>query len=197
MDLLVAILKGLVVLGVNIGFGYLITYSFHFFLFYPRKICLFGKYPLKFTPGLLFRKKKQLIDYLKKIMADYYDYVSRDYFDKNLLTEYENKIYNEIFPHIKKFVTKEWLPSFISDRINNLLSDLTWMIIYQLSRNILPQILREVQVERKIDILDMKMDIFKVREYFEEYVYKYLLYFNLTFFAVVGVINMIVFWILA
>jgi len=196
MDVFIVILKGLIVFGINVGFGYLISYCFHFFLFYPRKIYIFNRYPLKFTPGLLFRKKKQLINYLKRIVAEYYDYVRRDYFDSNFLTEYENKIYNEVFPHVKSFVDREWIPSFISKKLNHLLSELVWMIIYQLSRTILPRILREVEIEKKIDILDVKMDIFKLREYFEEYVYKYFLYFNLAFFAVVGIMNMIVFWIL-
>ena len=197
MDILITILKGIIVLGINIGFGYVISLCFHFYFFYPRKIVLFNTYELKFTPGLVFRKKKQLINLLHKTLNDYFDFAKRDYSHPNFLTEYENKLYEEVFPYIKDFISKEWMPAFISSKIESILSDLTWFLIYKLSRTIIPRLLKELEVEKKIDILDAKLDVYRLRDYFDEYFYKYYLYFNLAFFAVVGILNMIVFWILA
>ena len=197
MDIFITILKGIIVLGINIGFGYLISLCFHFYFFYPRKIYLFNKFDVHFTPGLAFRKKKQLINFLHKSLNDYIDYSKRDYTQTNFLTEYENKLYNEVFPYIKDFIIKEWVPDFISSKICSVISDLTWMIIYKISRTIIPRLLKEFEVEKKIDILDAKLDVYRLRDYFDEYVYKYYLNFNLIFFAIVGVMNMIVFWILA
>ena len=196
MELLLIILKGVIVLGVNIGFGYILSECIHFYLFHPRKIVVCNKIDLRFTPGLVFRKKRQFINYLHKLLIDYFDYAKRDYFQVNFLTEYENKLYDELFPLITKYINKDWIPEFISKKLDSVLSDLTWMLIYKLSRTLIPRLLKDLQVEKKIDLLDTKLDVYKLRDYFDEYFYKYFLQFNLAFFAFVGVMNMVVFWIL-
>lgn len=197
MIFILFLLKSLIVLGINIGFGYLISYCFHFYFFYPRKLYLFNRYHFPFSPGLLHRKKKVLIDYLHNKLNEYYNYTKQDYFQKNFLTDFENKIYNEIYPFVSKFLEKEWIPSFLHKKLLDISSNLTWSVIYKITRVVFPKSLHEFQVDQKIDMLDIKLDIYKLRELFEEYVYKYFLYFNLTFFTVVGLMNMIVFMVLA
>ncbi len=197
MDIIMFIIKALFVLVINIGLGYILSYCFHAFFFYPKKLYFLGKYPVSFTPGLLHRKKKQLIDYLNKKLNEYFDYVKKDYFDINFLTEFENKIFNDCYPHIHKFLNKDWLPGFLKTRLEYLISDLLWLIIYKLTRKIIPKLLKDYQAEKQILLLDIKLDIYKLKQLFEEHVFKYFLYFNLVFFTIIGIINMFLFVILA
>lgn len=197
MDILIFVLKATLVLAINIGFGYLISYCFHAFFFYPKKVYIFAKYPLAFTPGLLHRKKKQLLDYINTKLEEYYTYVNNDYFEKNFLTDFENKIHDEVYPYILKFLEKDWMPAFVKEKLEHILSDILWMIIYKLTRTVFPKILHDIKIDRKIELLDIKLDIYKLRELFEKHIYKYLLYFNLAFFTVIGLLNMLLFIILA
>ncbi|MDD4156115.1 MAG: hypothetical protein WC234_01990 [Endomicrobiaceae bacterium] len=197
MDVLFFIIKALIILTVNIGLGYLLSYCFNAFFFFPKKLYFLGKYQVPFTPGLLHRKKKLLITYLSGKLYEYNQYVHSEYFEKNFLTDFENKIFDEIYPYVKNFMSRNWMPDFLKTKIEYLMADLVWMLIYKLTRTIIPKLLRDHQAEKQILLLDLKLDIYKLKELFDEYVYKYLLYFNLAFFTVIGIINTILFILLA
>ncbi|MDD2387961.1 MAG: hypothetical protein PHP52_14395, partial [Bacteroidales bacterium] len=107
------------------------------------------------------------------------------------------KIFDEIYPYVKNFMSRNWMPDFLKTKIEYLMADLVWMLIYKLTRTIIPKLLRDHQAEKQILLLDLKLDIYKLKELFDEYVYKYLLYFNLAFFTVIGIINTILFILLA
>ena len=196
MDFLIIFIKCLVIVLINISLGWLISYLWHFYLFYPRKIFLFGKYPFFYSPGLLYRGKQKLIKYLHQKLNEYLEYAKSDYGNVNFLTEFEKNAYNEIFPYIKKFINIDWLPSFLTNRINEVLSSILWIVIRHLTRGVIPRIFIELQVECKIDLLDIKLDINMLKKMFEQHIYKYFMWFNMCFLGLVGLINMIVFLIL-
>ena len=197
MDILFSIFKGLVILGVNISFGYLISYCLHFYLFYPRDVYFFNKYHFYFSPGLIFRKKKKLISYMHSKVAEYLTCVKEDYFHKNFLTEYEEMFYKEAYDYLKRSLDLDWLPKLIKEKLEYLLSHLVWTVILKLTRTIIPELIQEYNIDQKIDKLDMILDVYKLRTLFEEHFYRYMLYFNLFFFSVVGVLNMIMFFLLS
>ena len=197
MNVLIVILKCLIILSVNIGFGMMICACLRFYLFHHKKEVIFKKYHISFTPGLLYRKKKQFILYLKKLINNYYEYIKKDYTATNFLTEYERKIYHAIYPIVIKYIDKDWLPDFVREKMYDIISKMTWFIVRMFARNILPQMLAEWKIYTKIDHLDVKIDIYEIKHYFDKYLYHYLLKFSLTFFTIVGLINMAMFLILA
>jgi len=197
MTVLLFIVKSLIILGVNIAFGYIICIFFHGFFFYHRKVILFGKYPVPFTPGLVYRKKEQLIHYLYSLIDNYFEYVKRDYRERNTLNEYEHRVYHELFPIITDFCERDWIPGFLEDKLHDFLSRMLWAIIRKFSRSILPTLLREWDIYTKLDIVDLKLDVSKIRQIFDDYFYQYFMWFNIVFFAIVGVLNMVMFMILS
>ena len=196
MEILCIIFKGLIILSVNIGFGYIISRCFYLYLFYPRDIYFFGKYHFYFSPGLVFRKKNQLISYLHTKLEEYLDYAKKDYFHKNFLTEYEDRFYREVFNYLKRMIDIDWLPKMIKAKVKSLLSNIIWTLIYKITRTIIPKLLKDLRADQRIDELDLIIDVYKLRALFEEHFYRFMLSFNLFFFGIVGIINMIMFWIL-
>ena len=193
---MIIFLKCIIILCLNILLGWFIAYSLHFYLFYPRKIFFFNKYRFYFSPGLIYRKKEKLITYLHDKVNEYYQYVNQDYIEINFLTNFENKMYDEIFSFIKKYLKREWIPEFIRSKVMEMISWLLWMGIRYLTRTFIPRYILEHKLHQKIDILDIKLDVNKLKKYYEEYIYKNYLYFNLVFFTVIGLINMVLFIIL-
>jgi hypothetical protein len=196
MNIFVLICKSLLVLIVNIGFGYAISYAFYFLFFYPRNIYFFAKYHFYFSPGIVYKKKEQLLKYLNKWVVDYFECVKQDYRIKNFLTEYENKIFDEIYPFITDFIQNEWIPEFLENKINCTIAKIIKKGIRIFSRDILPQFLEEWGIFTKLDILDLKLDIKKLENLVNKYVYQYFLKFNLFFFTIIGLMNMLLFMIL-
>ena len=197
MESIILILKALLVLLVNTGFGYLISTCFHFFFFNPRKIVLFKRYHLPLTPGLVYRKKKHLMDYLHKLVNDYFEYANRDYREKNILSEYENRVFIELFPLVCNFFERGWIPEFLQGYLHEFIQKTLWTAIRKFSRTILPRFLCDWHIYTKLDLLDLKLDVKFIESYFNEYFYKYFLYFNIFFLSIVGVLNMVMFLILA
>jgi len=187
--------KGLCVLFFNVGIGWLLSYSLHFYLFSPKKIYFFGKYPLPFSDGLFYRAKKRLISYLQNKLTEYIHLVKKDFRDVNFLTDFEKKIYRELSIFAKKFLNNDWLPEIFRNKLYKLISSLLWMFVRHLTRSVAPRIIIELQIEQKIDILDIKLDIFRLKKLFETYVYKYILLFNLVLFTIVGLCNMVLLFI--
>jgi len=196
MSILLLLVKSLIVLGVNVAFGYIICICFHAFFFYHRRVVLFGKYPLPLTPGLVYRKKDQLIHYLYQLINNYFDYVKRDFRDRNTLTHYEHIVYHELFPIISDFCERDWIPSFLEQKFHDILSRTLWVVIRKFSRSILPSLLEDWDIYTKVDLLDLKLDVSKIRQLFDDYIYVYFKWFSLIFFAIVGILNMVMFMIL-
>jgi len=197
MATLLFLVKSFIVLGVNIAFGYIVSICVHNYFFYYRKVILFGKYPIPFTPGLVYRKKEQLMQYLRTLIDNYFDYVQRDFRQRNTLTDYEYKVYRELFPIIKDFFERDWLPEFLEQRLHDFLSRVLWLVIRKFSRSILPTILTEWGIYTKLDLLELHLDVEKLKEIFYEHFYKYYFWFNIFFFAIVGILNMAMYMILA
>ncbi|MCL2063620.1 MAG: hypothetical protein FWG98_04525 [Candidatus Cloacimonetes bacterium] len=196
MDILIIIIKCLIIVAINISLGWLISYSWHFYLFYPRKIYLWGKHHFYFSPGLFYRKKKDFIKYLHKKIKEYFEYAKKDFRNVNFLTSFEKNTYNEIFAFIKKNLNNEWLPKSVKHNINQAISCILWVLIRHITRSVIPRLMIELQIDYKIDLLDLKLDINILRKVFLEHIYKYFYWFNLIFFTFVGILNMIIFLIL-
>ena len=194
--MLLTTINCLLILIVNISVGLILCSTLKFYLFYPRKIFLFGKYGLSCTPGLLFRYKNTLISYLHIKLKEYRNSLLQEYRNINFLTDLEKKIYHELYPYLQKFLHNTWIPDFIRYRANIMLSNLFWMLIRFITRNIIPRLLVEYQIEYKIDLLDLKLDIYELKNLFIKHVYNYLLIFNICFFFIIGIINMVLYLIL-
>lgn len=195
MDILYNILKVIVILGANIGFGCVISYCFHFYLFYPKKIYIW-KYHFYFSPGLVFRKKNQLIMYLHLKIDEYIKYTNKDYFHKNYLTRYEDKLHRELFNYIINILNIEWMPNIIKKNIERQVSQLTWFFIYKFSRTIIPNMIKDLNINQKIDKIDLIVDVYKLRKIFEEHFFYFILNFNILFFTLVGIVNVLLFFLL-
>ena len=190
------ILKCLIIFISNVIFGWLLGKILFFYLFYPRKVYIFPKKSLIFTPGLFFRYKEKLISFLHRILKEYIECTNMDYRSVNFLTDFEKKIFKEVYPFMQKLFRKSLMPEFFRYRINGVLTNILWKLIRYLSRNLLPRLILQLQVEHKIDILDLKLDIYQVRRLFRDNILNYIQLFNICLFSIVGLLNILLFIVL-
>ena len=196
MDFLIIFIKCLIIIIVNIGLGWLISYSWHFFLFYPKKIYLLGKYHFYFSPGILYKGKSKFINYLHQKLKEYFEYAEKGVNHANFLTKFEKDAYREIYAFLKEYLEQPWMSDSIKAWVKDTSSKILWIAIRHITRSVFPRILLELKIEHKIDILDMKLDIEIAKKLFEEHIYKYFKWFNLLLFSVVGLVNMVLFLVL-
>lgn len=195
MFFLIGLLKFIIILGVNIGFGLLLSSLIYSFFFCSRTKYFFG-YKIPFTPGLLYRKKKWLINKLNKLVNDYIRYASDENLQNNYLAVFERKMQKNIHESLKEFFKGKMLPAFMKNKLVSWLQSLSQLIVRKITRELIPYIIFTADISGKIDLLEDKLNIDMLKTYFNEYVYKYILYFIYIFFGLIGICNSVLYLIL-
>lgn len=188
-------LRIIVILLLNVIFGYLIVYSLKFMLFYPRRKLYFLGRPVPLTPGLLPRYKERYYSlclfHLQKFLGGIEDFT-----ESSLVTKIEGYLIDNLNSYINDFKQKSKLYSslpFFRSKLDKLLNFLVVFISRKLVRDLVPILLEKYEVRNKLDLLAQKIDINFLYRVFNRYVYKYMLLFSIIVFALIGFLNMIFF----
>jgi len=88
------------------------------------------------------------------------------------------------------------MPNIIKKNIERQVSQLTWFFIYKFSRTIIPNMIKDLNINQKIDKIDLIVDVYKLRKIFEEHFFYFILNFNILFFTLVGIVNVLLFFLL-
>ena len=195
MFFLIGLLKFVLIILANVGLGYLLCSLIYGFFFCAKPIYFFN-FKIPFTPGLLYRKKKWLIKKLTKLVDDYLDYAINENKRNNYLAQFEDKLFKTFHSSIKQFFSEKPLPKFIKNKLAEWSEKIAVTLVKKISRELIPYIIISLGIKDKIDLLSEKLDIDLLKKYFNEYVYKYVLWFTYAFFGLIGIYNAILYAIL-
>jgi hypothetical protein len=189
-------LKGLLLLLVNVLTGCFFAWSIKAILFLPRRKKYFGGKPMPFTPGLAYRKKQWLF---AKIYG-WYDGFIRSAVDLNDPTSYigrwEEEAFRKAWDGLSAIERIPGLPRGMRDGLRRMLANLVLEIVRRFLREFIPYLLDRYQVRNRIELLELKLDIDTVYDFFHRKIYRPILIVFASVSALIGFYNMIWFWIL-
>ena len=188
-------LKSLVFILINVLCGYLFVYTIKFILFYPRtKKYIFNK-KIPFTPGLIPRKKDWLINKVETLLRDYLRDCKINT-EKSRVTRWENKVFKKAWNKCEYVEKIKYLPGFIKEKLHYICSLLAYEFAKQFLRDFVPYLMERYNIKQYINLADKKIDIDTIRDFYNKYIYKYSLYIVLTFFGLMGLLNMLIYLII-
>ncbi len=193
MDFLIVFIKVLIVLAVNIGFGLFLAEILRFFLInqWKRKIVI-GNFNL--TPGFIIQKRQWVLDKAYDLLSDYLD--QADGKSEGYLAKWEQKVYDFIYENMEFVEKAKLLPESFRVKIRHMSGSFARMLAAKLLREFVPFVIDKYKIKNKIDLVASKIEVETIVEFYNKYVHEYLTKFNLFFFGLIGIINVITFLLL-
>ncbi len=159
------------------------------YLLFCRTRSLLG-YKLFFTPGIIIRKEKQLLQKIDQGIIEYHKFCLDK--DSATLTRVEDKLSKIIFQKTEFLQNCQYLPSFLSLLLRKALSGIIYQIALQAGREILPSLSCKYEIETRLQDLRSKIEPELIEELSQKYFFKYLLYFFATLGILTGTTNVII-----
>ncbi|MBT3169340.1 MAG: hypothetical protein HN952_05530 [Candidatus Cloacimonetes bacterium] len=188
-------LKSLIFILFNLFLGFSLIFTIKLFLFIPKKEKKIFHKKVPFTPAFVHRKKKWLIDKLHSALAKYIADAKNKNIDSRV-SKWETKIYKSTHKKLEKIARIPFLPSSLKTKIREIIATFIYQIAKYFFRNFVPYLMSRYHLIKYIELLDFKLDVEVIEDYFNRYIYRFLLVISLTFSFLVGIGNMIVFLIL-
>lgn len=195
MTFLIVVLKGLLFIVCNMSVAFLLVYTVKMILFKAKPFKFFGK-EIPITQGYLVRKRNWLLNKLRYLLNDYLTQASDESYPDGYLKQWEQNIYDAVTDKIYSMDEISFLPKAWRDKISNLAAKAVLNLVKQFLRKFVPFLISTYHLHSYIDLLDSKLDIDILIQYFNKYFYRPVLYVFLAISFLIGVGNMILFWIL-
>jgi hypothetical protein len=196
MTFLIIFLKGLLFIICNMGVAFVLVYTVKLILFKPKPFKFFGK-EIPITQGYIVRKRNWLLNKLRYLLNDYLNQAGDEAYPDGYLKEWEKNIYDAVNEKIYGMEEISFLPKSWRDKLSNLAAKAVLGLVKQFLRKFVPFLITTYNLHSYIDLIDRKLDIDILIRYFNKYFYRPVLYFFLAISFLIGVGNMILFWILA
>lgn len=188
-------LKSLLFIVWNIALGLSIVYMLKWFLFNAKARYVFGK-RIPLTPGFLVAKREWLFSKARDILHDYLEQAANP--DRTgYLKKWLKQIHNFLWDKTSFVDDWRFLPAKIKDSIRNKIVDAFVNIASNVLRKTVPRLVEQLRVEHRIDDFDFQFSIDFFYGYFRKYVYKPLLIAFAALNLLIGIMNMILFLIIA
>lgn len=189
-------LKSLLFIVWNIVLGSLLLFKIKWFLF-NRKQRRFLGIKIPFTPGFLVRKREWLFNKARDILEDYLKQAENKGIKSGYLRKWEEQVWHAVWDQTG-FID-EWilLPQGLKQKIHNAVASAVRDIASKVLRKMVPHFIEQWRIEHRIDEYDEQFSIDFFYKYFRQYVYKPLLLAFLAINLIIGILNMILFLILA
>ncbi|MEN6445637.1 MAG: hypothetical protein ABFC98_06275 [Candidatus Cloacimonas sp.] len=188
-------LKSLTFILWNIVLGCILLFLLRWLLFNRQAKYIFGK-KIPFTPGFLVAKRDWLFKKVRELVHDYLNQASNPYNKNGYLYGWIEKVRQ--FIREKTNFVESWvfIPSKLRMLIWDKLTDALTGIVEKLLRKTIPKLVEQLQVEHRIDELDIQLSIDFFYGYFKQYVYKPLLIGFTVLNLIIGILNMVWFLII-
>lgn len=189
-------LKSLLFIVVNVGVGLLLVYLAKWFLFNPRQRKFFGaRNPL--TPGFLVRKRDWVFTKARDLLHDYLEQAGNPGIKTGYLHNLEEQVRQKVWEQTS-FVD-EWplLPGSLKAKVRNAAASAVRGIAGKILRKTVPHFLEQWRIEHRIDEFDEQFNLEFFYKYFRRYLYIPLLKIIGGINLVFGIMNMVLFLILA
>lgn len=195
MTFLIIMLKGFVFVLCNMLTAFLVVYAVKMVLFKKKPFSFFGK-KLPITQGFIVRKRNWVLNKLRFILNDYLTQAREADYPDGYIKRWEQMVYDAVLGKILDMQELSFLPHAWRQKIGNLVANAILGLVKQFLRKFVPFLVEKYQVHSYIDLLDRKLDVEVLISYFNRYVYKPILLFFLAVSFLIGLGNMILFWIL-
>lgn len=188
-------LKSLLFIIYNVAIAYFIVYAIKFVLFRPRKPkLLFGK-KMPLTPGLIPKYRNLVMQKIKLTLHDYLQ-ACHNYSQNNMISDWEDEIYEKVWQRLASLEEIKYLPAFIKKKLRHSIALLVFEITRGFLRSFVPFLIQKLDVKHYITLLDEKISLEILEEYYNKYIYKYMLIVVLSFYFLIGIANMILYLII-
>jgi len=190
------LLKSLLFILWNIALGLSLVYLFKWFLFNCKARYFFGK-RIPFTPGFLVRKREWLFSKARDVLHDYLEQAANPETHNGYLNKWLKQIHDFLWE--KTEFVQEWrfLPGKLKESIRNKIVDAFTTLAGNLLRKTVPRMIEQLRVEHRIDDYDFQFSIDFFYGYFRRYVYKPMLIAFMALNLIIGIMNMILFLLIA
>lgn len=193
---MIIFLKSLTFIVWNIALGLSIVYALKVFLFNSKPRFIFGK-KIPFTPGFFVQKRDWIFSKARDILHDYLEQAEDVARRNGYLAKWEALVRETVWEKTGFIDELKLLPQSIKDKIHGKLSDLAKTLASSILRKAIPRLIEQLRIEHRIDEFDFRFSVEFFYGYFRKYVYKPLLYFFLAINLLIGIMNMILFLIVA
>ena len=189
-------LKSLLFIVLNVGVGLLLVYFAKWFLFNPTQRKIFGvRNPL--TPGFLVRKRDWVFNKARDLLHDYLEQAGNPQANTGYLYNLEEQIQQKVWEQTSFVDDWPLLPGGLKESIRNTVSNAVRGIASKILRKTVPHLLEHWRIEHRIDEYDEQYNLEFFYKYFRQYLYVPLLKIVAGINLVFGILNMILFLILA
>jgi hypothetical protein len=189
-------LKSLLFIVWNISFGLLLIYTIKWFLFNPKPRRFLGiRNPL--TPGFLVRKRDWLFNKARDILHDYLDQAANPSRVNGYLHNLEEQIRDKAREQTSFVDDWYFLPHSLKEKIREGVANAVRGIASKILRKTVPHFIEQWRIECRIDEYDDQFNMEFFYKYFRKYVYVPLLKIVAAINLLIGILNMILFLILA
>lgn len=186
------IIKPLIFIIVNMLFGFIYIFAIKFFLFIPAKEKRIFNKRVPLTPAFVYRKKIWLINKIRKEVNDFIN-DTKDDTDGSRITKWEHKVFHQTWDKLSFLDEYKFIPGSIKRGLKHFISTIVFQLVKQFLRTFIPFLMEKYELNRYIELLDQTLDIDVVKEYFNKYVYKYLLMFVMAIHFLIGFGNMLIY----
>ena len=189
-------LKSLTFIVWNIGLGALLIYLIKWFLFNPKHRRILGVH-IPLTPGFVVRKREWLFTKARDILHDFLRQAADSRLKNGYLHRWEEQVRQAVWEQTQFVDGWSLLPQKFKDKIHASIANIVRDLASKILRKTVPHFIEQWQVEHRIDELDEQFSSEFIYKYFRKYVYRPLLLAFVAINFLIGVVNMILFLIIA
>ncbi len=145
---------------------------------------------LFFTPGIIIRKEKQILQKIDYGILEYHKFC----LDKDSLTlsRVEERVSKIIFQKTEFLQNYPLLPPFVCLILRKTLSGIVYHIAMQAGKEILPSLSNKYEIETRVQEIRAKIEPELIEELSQKYLFKYLLYFFAALGILMGTTNILI-----
>lgn len=188
-------LKSLIFIVWNMAIGASLVLIVNWFLF-NRQRRLFGMRSV-LTPGFIVRKREWIFNKVRDLLHDYLEQAEDKLNKHGYLAKWEAMVRNAVWEKTSFIEGWKLLPHSIKQKIHNAITDAVRDVVSKILRRTIPKFIEQWRVEYRIDEFDEKFSIEFIYGYWKRYALKPALYFMLALNFLIGITNMILYWIIA
>jgi len=187
-------LKSLIFIVWNIALGFAVLGAVHWLLFNKKALFVFGK-KIPLTPGFIVSKRDWLFNKARDIL---HDYLEQSEATKNgYLAKWEKIIFDAVWEKTAFIDGWRYVPKNIKDRLHTGIATAIRDVARNILRKMIPRLIEQYRLEMHIDKYDLQFSIDFFYRYFRKYIYKPLWYTFLGLNTLIGIMNMILYLIIA
>jgi len=189
-------LKSLLFIVWNIALGLSLVFLFKWLLFNARPRYIFGK-RIPLTPGFFVAKREWVFSKARDLLHDYLDQAANPTTRNGYLSKWLGQIRKFLWEKTEFVGEWKFLPGKLKTTIRTKIVDAFANLATNLLRKTVPRLIEQLRVEHRIDDYDFQFSVDFFYGYFRKYVYKPLIIAFAVLNLIIGIMNMILFLIIA